>query len=66
MVEGKEELEQQHSRQTDNLHKGMAVIKHKEFFVLTEVGGMVDHQKQGQQRRLDQHELIGAYTLDSR
>lgn len=50
----------------NSLHKGMAIIKHKEFFVLTEVGGMIDDLKQGQQRRLDQDELVGAYTLHSR
>lgn len=52
------------SRQ-DSLHKGMAGIKRKEFFVLTKVEGMGDNEKQGQQRRVDQDELGGACILDS-
>lgn len=65
-MQGKEELEQQHSRQTEQLAQRNGSNKAQGILCLTEVGGMVDNQKQGQQRKLDQDELVGAYTLDSR
>lgn len=45
----------------NSLHKKMVATNHKEFFLPTEVEGMVENRKQDQQRRLNHEELVGTY-----